>query len=544
MAEEEETELARILSERLKAGCYECSVCSEFIHLRDKLWSCLVCHGIVHLSCVRFWVKAQAEEREKQNAALGSTWCTTTQFRCPLCQSINLTSAVAEYRCFCGKVKDPSADPLLVPGSCGQMCERRRRDPRCGHPCTLMCHPGPCPPCSLTRLQSCYCGKTEKSVGCSSEVSGFECNEVCGKSLDCGSHRCTVPCHEGPCPICMVLTTETCYCGATKRKLRCGESGPFSCNKVCAKPLDCGNHTCQFKCHKGPCQPCLRTPERQKLCPCGKVRISQLLDLPRTSCLDPLPSCGLVCGAPLPCNHTCSFVCHDIPVCPPCTEVITSRCACGSCEVTYPCFCHCLPSAQWQEAAVEVNLDQKKVTLCYPPKCLKPCRRHLSCGKHVCKEVCCSNEDHICYQICTKRLPCGMHSCGQLCHKGPCPPCSVASYQRLYCRCRRTWIEPPVPCGTKPPNCSHECVIPRPCGHPPNHPCHIEEKCPDCVVPVEKRCASHNKVMPYFLPCFRHSISCGKTCGKRLGCCGGKCVRTCHGGPCEHQCTNKLPTLA
>ncbi|ESS68193.1 nuclear transcription factor [Trypanosoma cruzi Dm28c] len=539
---ETETELAKIISKRLKEGSYECAVCSELVRLRDKLWACSACHGIVHLSCVRFWVKVQTEEREKQRGTSGNTSCVATEFCCPLCRLINPTDALAEYKCFCGKVKDPCDDPLLVPGSCGQTCEKRRDDPKCVHPCTLMCHPGPCPPCSLTRLQSCYCGNSEMSVGCSSGVRGFNCGGVCGKLLDCGNHNCTALCHEGPCPICTVLATTKCHCGAMEKTLRCGENVPFSCNAVCGKPLDCGNHNCPVKCHEGPCKPCSRVPERQPFCPCGKVRVRQLLDSPRKSCLDPIPSCGLVCGARLPCNHTCSFLCHEGPVCPPCVEVVTSKCACGSSNIEYFCFCSYLPPEEWQEAAAKSNVV-KNVALCYPPKCNKPCRKQLSCGKHTCKEICCSNEDHKCYRICTKRLSCGIHTCGQLCHKGACSPCSIVSYERLYCRCRRSWIEPPVPCGTKPPSCSHECVVPRPCGHPANHPCHIEEKCPVCVVPVEKRCASHKKVMPYFFPCFRQSISCGKKCGKPLRCCGQTCEKTCHGGPCVHQCANRFPAL-
>lgn len=530
-------------SKNQNGECDVCAVCLEKIRHRDKLWNCPVCYNIVHLPCIQHWVKTQSEELEKTNWKIGANSSALADFRCPFCQSVISSNTVAEYKCFCGKVKDPAPDTFLLPGSCGQACGKRRKDPCCPHSCTLMCHPGPCPQCPLTRTQFCFCGKSEKTVGCSSGSRGFECSDVCGKQLDCGKHFCKAICHEGPCPVCCLIVKQSCFCGGTEKKVRCGEDRLFSCGKVCGRQLDCGNHTCQFNCHEGACQPCQRTPERQLFCPCGKVRVEQLISSPRKSCLDPIPSCGLVCGAPLPCDHTCSFICHEEPQCPPCVEVVKAKCQCGNSTVEYSCFCSYLPAGEWQEAAAKTKPRANNVLLCYPPKCNKRCRRHLSCGKHFCNEVCCSNEDHTCYQICTKRLPCAIHTCGQLCHKGPCAPCGNASYERLYCRCRRTWIEPPVPCGTKRPTCSYECVIPRPCGHRANHACHADDDCPVCVVPVEKRCDSHGKVMPYFMPCHLKSVSCGKRCGKALTCCGTTCAKICHSGVCEHKCSNIFPLL-
>uniref|UniRef100_A0A0A9XL54 Transcriptional repressor NF-X1 n=1 Tax=Lygus hesperus TaxID=30085 RepID=A0A0A9XL54_LYGHE len=140
------------------------------------------------------------------------------------------------------------------------------------------------------RSQACYCGKTTKMVGCSSGIDGFECEHVCDKLLSCGKHRCTELCHEGPCPICPEVITETCFCGSDHRKTVCGTVAPtnvkendsesskdknerkggYSCGKKCAKMRDCGNHECGNVCHPGPCEICLRLPTRQRYCPCGK----------------------------------------------------------------------------------------------------------------------------------------------------------------------------------------------------------------------------------------------------------------------------------
>nr|CCC47334.1 putative nuclear transcription factor [Trypanosoma vivax Y486] len=539
---EEETELAKDLSERLYSGSYECSVCFLPIHLRAKLWACDACYGIMHLECVRAWARAHAEEMEKQSHALrGPT--ESEEFPCPICRARALTSTVAEFRCFCGKVSEPAAVSHLIPGSCGQTCEKARKDSLCPHPCTLACHPGPCSHCRLTRIVTCFCGKESRSVGCSSGIHNFECKNICEKVLDCGKHQCTVVCHEGACSICTEISEVHCYCGRTKLQLRCGDDEPFSCGRPCAKMLDCGKHTCNLKCHEGPCQPCLRTPERQVFCPCRKSRLKHSERSQRTSCLDPIPSCGLKCEAPLPCGHPCAIECHDSPACPPCNMPIKTKCACGSQSFEMYCFCTYLPSDRWKAAADELGVSTVKMSCSYPPKCNRPCKTPLSCGKHNCREVCCMIKEHICCKICTKRLSCGTHNCGRLCHRGTCPPCSTVSYERLYCRCRRSWVEPPVPCGTPPPQCNHTCIVPRPCGHPANHSCHSDDQCPDCVVLVEKRCDSHGSVLPYFVPCHRKSVSCGRVCEKALRCCGTVCKKLCHAGECKHNCTGKYPAL-
>ncbi|EPY23338.1 hypothetical protein AGDE_12885 [Angomonas deanei] len=535
--------LIKELSSQLSSGTYECSVCSECVMLGQPLWYCRSCYGVFHLGCIATWVENQKREREKLLQVTSYANYDSrldSKFRCPLCQSHNDINTTERYTCYCGKTDNPKPDALVVLGSCGQACERKQGDPNCVHRCVLMCHPGKCPPCTRTRIQKCYCGKSEKTVGCSSEIYGYECEQVCGKPLSCGSHTCTAECHEGPCPNCRVLQEVTCYCGAHSKKVRCGEGKSYSCGEVCRKKRDCGNHECGVLCHEGACQPCLRTPARQKFCPCGKTR----LKVERTSCLDPVPTCGLVCEIPLACGHLCWLTCHDETPCAPCREMIEEKCPCGNKQLRYPCFCTYLDPSEWEAAAKVTGAPPESIPSSWPAKCNRPCRKNLSCNKHKCGEVCCTDTEHNCYQICSKKLSCGEHVCGQLCHAGPCPRCQHDSYERLYCRCRHSWIEPPVPCGTKPPRCNHPCSIPRPCGHPPNHPCHIEPECPPCVVLMEKNCSSHNSPMPYHMPCSKEQITCGKPCHKPLTCCGNTCKLLCHAGECKHKCTNAYPSFA
>ena len=79
--------------------------------------------------------------RVKANAGAQASW------GCPKCRTgYLLTEVPSEYRCFCGKQKDPPADPWLAPHTCGDICGKDLAS-GCDHTCLLLCHPGPCPPC-------------------------------------------------------------------------------------------------------------------------------------------------------------------------------------------------------------------------------------------------------------------------------------------------------------------------------------------------------------------------------------------------------------
>ena len=55
----------------------------------------------------------------------------------------------------------------------------------------------------------------------------------------------------GPCPPCPQTVKVMCHCKKTKPELRrCGAS-EWSCGKPCMKTLSCGRHQCSLPCHKG-----------------------------------------------------------------------------------------------------------------------------------------------------------------------------------------------------------------------------------------------------------------------------------------------------
>lgn len=253
----------------------ECLVCCEKIKNNDKVWSCQLCYHILHLHCVTAWAKSSKVE---------NGW------RCPACQNV-CSEVPSEYKCYCGKNIEPTISPSTIAHGCGEICLRKGRT--CDHKCTLLCHPGPCPDCSIMVTKSCGCLLTSPVVKCSTAVE-IVCGNICNKFLECGFHHCKETCHAGNCKLCSEIIRQECYCGKVGRKVPCRaqycDKSKYECGEVCGKQLSCGNHSCKKLCHEGPCECCLRDVKEVHTCPCGKT----LLEKTRESCLDPIPCCSKV----------------------------------------------------------------------------------------------------------------------------------------------------------------------------------------------------------------------------------------------------------
>lgn len=81
---------------------------------------------------------------------LDATW------RCPACQ--NECYGKPTYVCFCGALPNPFSNNVDTPHSCGQVCGLIKKNVNseyndCHHKCTLLCHPGPCPQCVVQVLR-------------------------------------------------------------------------------------------------------------------------------------------------------------------------------------------------------------------------------------------------------------------------------------------------------------------------------------------------------------------------------------------------------
>lgn len=559
------------IEEAFLSGAATCLICISRVKRDDAIWSCISCYGFFHIMCIQRWSKDTITQQKQaleiplldQQAKL--CWC------CPKCRYEYKSEDIpTKYLCFCKKAENPKFQPYLVPHSCGEIC-KKDLIPNCGHKCMLLCHPGPCPPCPVTVSVSCYCGsQLPRTQRCSKKE--WSCSNPCGKTLVCGKHCCTEPCHPGECKPCPKKSIQKCLC-KSQQKLRDCATPTWQCDKICYKPLECGNHKCQEVCHAGKCDSCILNKPRS--CPCGKTTYQ----LP---CTEDTPTCPDTCDKLLECGiHRCSQRCH--------------KDKCGVCLETVVKYCRCA-------------LHSKEVQ-CYKPFfCETKCKNVKDCNKHPCNRKCCDGNCPPCEKPCGRTLNCGNHKCNSVCHRGPCYPC--AQTEEVYCRCGATKIT--VPCGrknkTKPPKCNKMCSISPDCHHEKreNHKCHfgdcppcrqicnkdrstclhkcsapchsavlvkieaqkasmpweqtkpqVEKKalpCPDCVVPVPVTCLGEHETADW--PCYlAKPSSCHRPCGRILECENHSCSLPCHvveSAPdkikaginceqCENDCTKERP---
>lgn len=102
----------------------------------------------------------------------------------------------------------------------------------------------------------------------------------------------------------LLVYFTVCYCGKSQQLVPCTAENAmvvyYDCGKLCGKKLSCNNHTCYKTCHVGPCEPC-KSLDIDK-CPCGKQIFAQEELKNRTSCTQPIPTCGQLCKKPLQCG--------------------------------------------------------------------------------------------------------------------------------------------------------------------------------------------------------------------------------------------------
>ncbi|KIL58249.1 hypothetical protein M378DRAFT_27649 [Amanita muscaria Koide BX008] len=586
----------------------DCSICFSPIHPAQPTWSCSpaipqvtsdgdatrpqYCWNTFHLKCIRSWAEKSVKELEEAWRNRGEM-DKRGEWRCPGCQA-RREIVPTGYSCFCNATPDPKPGRLATPHSCGNSCSRPRES-GCGHPCPILCHPGPCPPCQVTTQLPCPCPRGKVvTFRCGDEFSAgkgkgkgvistregqrsttvVSCGSVCGRSLDCGTHSCEKICHPDPCNPCEAKEEVTCYCGKAKKKVRCGEGhgvfssirvtegkdagscfdwmGRFECEQTCDRLFDCGIHRCQNVCHRQlmDASPCPFSPSKITHCPCGKHPIGSPTypRFPaRKRCTDPIPTCESTCDKVHDlCGHSCTVKCH-VGSCPPCSVPMIRPCRCGMTTREIKC----------SDLLSKDSNGEKEIL------CDRPCAVLRACGKHECRRLCCplsslafgkgkkgraavvdptaaagiGEEEgglHECDLVCGKMLSCGNHTCEKRDHKGPCPSCLRSSFEEAICPCGRTIIEPPIPCGTKV-HCSYQCPRIPPCGHPPiSHSCHEEPAtCPPCVYLTTKLCACGKKeIVNVKCSLEREKVSCATTCGRLLSCGFHRCQRLCHAGDC------------
>ncbi|KXS20238.1 hypothetical protein M427DRAFT_405279, partial [Gonapodya prolifera JEL478] len=397
-------------------------------------------------------------------------------------------------RCWCGKLEYGARCGTWDSGtSCGSVCGKKLN---CGlHYCESTCHEGKCEDCSVVTNQQCFGSHTIEALVCGAgtlvseeglwdsdrnvreEVYSFACGEPCGRKLDCGDHKCELPCHK-----------------------RHVEGSSESGCPPCAKGL------------------------RKGTCGCGKMTLSQLGISRSTNCTAATPSCARPCQKSLGCAgaHTCEINCHD-GICPPCPGTVIVVCACGTESSLVPCRAISSPSFNSLVS------------------CHRVCDTLLSCGKHRCSTRCCpkkgvEGDGHQCLHPCGRQLACGLHRCQRLCHRGPCGSCMEVDWGERICSCGRVRVFPPIPCNTPEPVCSTFCRRSRDCGHMDGHRCH-HGPCPPCSFRVSTRCYTGHVTTTVACNVSISGYSCGRLCGLPTegACLRHGCRRLCH--PRSEPCT-------
>ncbi|KFY98309.1 hypothetical protein V500_01742 [Pseudogymnoascus sp. VKM F-4518 (FW-2643)] len=395
-------DIATRTHEDILHGLYECPICTSEVLKNSKVWSCKTCWTVFHLSCVKKWAKNEGSTQQNRQQLQEGELPPARQWRCPGC-NLPKDDMPESYTCWCAKDVDPKAIPGLPPHSCGQTCGKPRAPRNCPHPCDLMCHAGPCPPCPhMGPIQACFCGKEEVSKRCidTHYDSGWSCGKKCGDMMPCGEHECEKGCHEGLCGSCEVLVESRCYCGKVEKMVPCSDrgdekdssivkednevdswTGSFECGNVCKRAYDCGRHFCEKSCHEQTADVphCPLSPDVVTHCPCGKSTLKDL-DCTRVSCDEPIPHCQKLCLKQLACGHECQQKCHE-GECMPCLKVVPIICRCG--RTTSSTICH-----QGME---------------HLPQCMRVCKTALNCGRHECGEHCCPGEKPAGERIAAKR---------------------------------------------------------------------------------------------------------------------------------------------
>ncbi|XP_077241128.1 NF-X-like 1 [Tasmannia lanceolata] len=202
---------------------------------------------------------------------------------CPPC----LETIFSDLSCACGKTVIPPPLPCgTPPPSCQQPCLVPQP---CGHSSTHSCHFGDCPPCSVPMAKECIGGHVIlRNIPCGSK--DIKCNQLCGKTRQCGMHACARTCHSPPCD----SSSGSGFTSGLK----------VSCGQICGAPRRDCRHTCTASCH--PSAPC---PDRRCdfpvtiTCSCGRITASVPCDAGGTTTgfhVDPLFEASVIQKLPAP----------------------------------------------------------------------------------------------------------------------------------------------------------------------------------------------------------------------------------------------------
>lgn len=421
-----------------------CAPCSENVSVR------CYCGGSKQTAkCTKVIPKRCFEKENRELEFVGATLCddvTIQYFDCnvhfeeleclPLPQEIPLCKFAPERvkSCYCGKTTAESlsrtscTDPMP---ECDNVCGKLLQ---CGCSCRAKCHEGPCV-CTNFIDTRCSCENSSYLVPCKALQQGFtpKCHHKCTASLSCRKHF-----HREEC--CSFEQVALKRERDTKKEMRNRTRSNFDdqiltmepmhiCTRTCNLLKLCGKHFCEALCHSGPCGVCLESTSDDLVCHCGKTVV-------------PAP---IRCGTTIECHEQCArntvcghrpepHDCHDENKnCPRCTQLVTKKCNCGSKELT------------------KVLCSITNVS------CGKICSVKKECG-HACNRACsrdCTENSHAdvasCQSMCRKIRKKCPHMCSAKCHlskKTTCDSIRCKEPVTVTCECGR--MSKKLPCGASP----------------------------------------------------------------------------------------------
>lgn len=251
--------------------------------------------------------------------------------------------------------------------------------------------------------------------------------------------------------------------------------------------------------------------------------------------------CSLQCAARLPCGHSCDRMCHpfdsdhELVECQkPCRRVFP---ICGH-ECTRACSADCGQCRTPVERELPCNHKQQMPCGAdvRSQRCVAPCLRMLSCGRHRCSGRCGDPCPRMCVEKVEREYSCS-HKNQVLCHQTeddvPCQhPCNAELKCSHACKgtcgiCKQGRLHKP---------CSEECKRPLVCGHLCEGQCC--NGCPPCKKPCENRCP-HSKCTK---ACGEPCVPCRELCSWRCThhTCRRLCSEPCDRPRCDRPCSKRV----
>lgn len=407
---------------------------------------CGPCQDVIHGKCFcgkhDLSIKCHEKYLQQCDGHIGISYCEETleiYYDCGIhfdqveCQPIAEQVRVCKFSpsvfstCYCGKTIATQRTKCIDPiPECNNICGKLLD---CGDKCMMKCHQGPCE-CFAIKSSKCACNSYEYLISCKSWQQGFtpKCNHKCNALLNCRRHY-----HRDQC--CEYEKVALDRERSRKKQLRnklvshvhqdiMSIESVHICTRPCNRLRLCGKHYCDALCHPGPCSVCLESTNEDLVCNCGKTII-----MAPVRCGTKLV-CTEQCVRSKACGHKPEIhECHELGNCPVCTERLSRMCECGRSQIPNVLCSGPVPKCSY------ICAELKKCG----HECLSTCSK--SCGQGI--------HSSTCRLKCNKVRTSCPHRCTLKCHYDKNVSCDEQVCEasvELKCGCGR--ITQTVTCGS------------------------------------------------------------------------------------------------